>query len=232
MIKKVIFPNLANRDAWIASVARSTPDGSTVLDVGAGSAPYKTLFSHCKYIAQDAAQLDEKKLRDRKFASLDIISEASSIPLKSETVDVIVCTEVLEHVPEPLKVFKEFARLLRPGGKAFVTAPLGSGLHQEPFHFYGGYTPHFYKYASNLSGLSVEEIIPNGDSVMHLRQWILWNSIELVKGAKRKQFFCVIVALFHLPISFVYFVSTYLTSLCVNDNRFTVGYHVVIRKIV
>ena len=36
---------------------------------------------------------------------------------------------------------------------AFITAPLGSGLHQLPFHFYGGYTPEWYRRFTKEAGL-------------------------------------------------------------------------------
>jgi len=51
---------------------------------------------------------------------------------------------------------------LKPGGRLFLTAPLGSGLHQLPYHFYGGFTPEWYKYFLPKFGLQVIEITPNG----------------------------------------------------------------------
>jgi hypothetical protein len=54
------------------------------------------------------------------------------------------------------------ARLVKPGGRLFLTAPLGSGLHQLPFHFYGGYTPEWYRHFAANFALQVVEITPNG----------------------------------------------------------------------
>lgn len=65
--------------------------------------------------------------------------------MEDASFDVVLCTEVLEHEPEPIRAVHEFARIVRPGGKLLLTAPLGSGLHQDPFHFYGGYTPYWYR---------------------------------------------------------------------------------------
>ena len=42
-----------------------------------------------------------------------------------------------------------------------ITAPLGSELHQEPFHYYGGYTPHWYCRFLPEAGVDVESIVPN-----------------------------------------------------------------------
>ena len=44
---------------------------------------------------------------------LDIVSDIVDIPLEDESIDAILCVEVLEHVENPLLVFKEFSRLLK-----------------------------------------------------------------------------------------------------------------------
>src|SRR5258708_19124467 len=72
---------------------------------------------------------------------MDVVSEAHAIPVCDASFDAIVCTEVLEHVPEPIAVVREFGRIVAPGGRLILTAPLGSGIHQEPYHFYGGVNP-------------------------------------------------------------------------------------------
>jgi SAM-dependent methyltransferase len=146
------------RDKWIASHAGKVPPGSRVLDVGAGDAPYRSLFSHCSYETHDFCQLPGCV---GKYGQVDYVSDITSIPISSESVDLIVCTEVLEHVPEPIRAVQEMARILRLGGNMLLTAPLGSFLHQEPFHFYGGYTPHWYKRFLPESGLAILEIEPN-----------------------------------------------------------------------
>jgi len=137
--------NLRNRDRWIVEQAAKVPAGSRVLDVGAGSAPYRALFAHCDYKTQDFAQLKDEQLRHGGYAPIDVVSEANAIPVADAGFDVIVCTEVLEHVPEPIAVVREFGRIVAPGGCLILTAPLGSGIHQEPYHFYGGYTPYWYQ---------------------------------------------------------------------------------------
>jgi hypothetical protein len=53
-------------------------------------------------------------------------------------------------------------RILKPGGRLLLSAPLGSGLHQLPFHFYGGYTPEWYRYVAARFGAEINEITPNG----------------------------------------------------------------------
>ena len=76
----------------------------------------------------------------------------------------------LEHVPEPIRVVGEIARILKPGGKLLLTAPLGSGIHQAPYHYYGGYTPFWYQRFLKEAGFGRVTIEPNGGFFKHYGQ--------------------------------------------------------------
>ena len=151
--------NRHNRDEWVARQAALIPKGSRVLDVGAGIGRYRSFFAHCDYKAQDFAQ---ELGTIGKYTPLDIVSDITAIPVPDESFDVILCTEVLEHVPEPIRAIREFSRILGPGKKLLLSAPLGSFLHQEPYHFYGGYTPHWYRKILTEAGFTVQSIESNG----------------------------------------------------------------------
>jgi SAM-dependent methyltransferase len=150
--------NNHNRDQWVAAQAARTQSGLKVLDVGAGIGPYRRLFAHCEYYAHDFGQEPETL---GKYTPLDYQSDVTDIPVPDESFDVVLCTEVLEHVPEPIKAIHELARILRPGGRLLLTAPLGSLLHQEPYHFYGGYTPYWYRKFLPEAGLEIESLEAN-----------------------------------------------------------------------
>jgi SAM-dependent methyltransferase len=162
--------NLRNRDRWIAEQAARVPAGSKVLDVGAGSAPYRALFAHCDYKTQDFSQLRDDQLRYGGYAPIDVVSDANAIPVPDASFDVIICTEVLEHVPEPIAVVREFGRIVAPGGCLILTAPLGSGIHQEPYHFYGGYTPYWYQRFLQEAGFDSVAITANAGTLRHVAQ--------------------------------------------------------------
>lgn len=163
------------RDQWVAEIARQLPAGTRILDVGAGPCRYRNLFSHCHYEAQDFAQYEgtaEGVNADPNwgYGELDYISDITAIPVPDGSFDAILCTEVLEHVPEPIRAIQEMARILKPGGRLFLTAPLGSGIHQAPYHFYGGYTPYFYQTMLPRFGIEVAELKPNGGFFKHYLQ--------------------------------------------------------------
>jgi ubiquinone/menaquinone biosynthesis C-methylase UbiE len=223
--------NLSNRDKWIAEQAARVPAGSKVLDVGAGSAPYRALFAHGDYKTQDFSQLKDDQLRHGGYAQIDIVSAASAIPVPDASFDVILCTEVLEHVPEPIAVIKEFARIVTPGGRVIMTAPLGSGIHQEPYHFYGGYTPYWYKKFLREAGFDSIVVMANAGTLRHVAQ----ETIRFVRMTRPFGFSAPwYVQLLWLPFWLILApilglavpVAAKLLDRFDREQRFTVGYHV------
>jgi SAM-dependent methyltransferase len=157
-IDRIYHFNSYNRKQWVASQAMHISAGSRVLDVGAGIGPYRPFFAHCGYYTHD---FGNEPGTQGKYTSLDYISDIIKIPVEDSSFDVVLCTEVLEHVPEPILAVKEMARILRSGGRLLLAAPLGSFLHQEPYHFYGGFTPHWYHKFLPQAGFDLVSIESN-----------------------------------------------------------------------
>lgn len=163
--------NQLERDRWIEAKAQSLKSGSKVLDVGAGTTPYRHLFKHCHYTSQDFKLYDGLKLGGTiEYGSIDIVSDITAIPVEDSSFDCVICTEVLEHVLDPMRAINEMTRLLKSGGRILLTAPLGSGLHQLPYHYYGGFTPEWYQSVLKMNGIEILEISPNGGFFKHLAQ--------------------------------------------------------------
>ena len=162
------------RDEWVAKKAALVPSGSKVLDAGAGQCRYRPLFAHTVYKAQDFAQYQGSRdgpLRETwDYAPLDYVCDITAIPVDTGSFDVVLCTEVLEHVPDPISALREICRVVCEGGSLILSAPLGSGVHQEPFHFYGGFSPYFYEKFLNEFGFDVVEIKPIGGLLRHVAQ--------------------------------------------------------------
>lgn len=60
----------------------------------------------------------------------DIVADVTvEIPLPAESVDTVICTEVLEHVRDPLAAIAEMARVLRPGGYMILASPFVHPVH-------------------------------------------------------------------------------------------------------
>src|SRR3984893_9643048 len=80
------------------------------------------------------------------------------LPFESGSFDTVLLTDVLEHIPEPLHLMREIARILRPGGKLILSVPFLYWLHEIP-HDYYRYTEFALRRFCQLSGLCVIDIV-------------------------------------------------------------------------
>ena len=117
--------------AFVREVANGLSPGTVILDVGAGSAPYRELFAHCEYITADWTRSPHEQ-----SSEVDVLANAQALPLKNDTADAVLLTQVLEHVVDPAAVLLEMSRVLRPGGRLFLTVPFVWEVHEAPFDFW------------------------------------------------------------------------------------------------
>lgn len=163
-----------DRDKWVQGRLEAIPSGVRVLDAGAGQCRYKSFLEHTNYYAQDFAQYqgssDGILQESWQYGKLDYVCDITEIPVESGFFDVVLCTEVLEHVPRPVDALKELVRILKPGGKIILTVPLGSGVHQEPYHYYGGFSKYFFGYFAEQFNLELVECRELGGLLKHTAQ--------------------------------------------------------------
>lgn len=179
--------NLHNRNAWIAEQLQSL--SGRILDAGAGELQWKSHCSHMDYVSQDFAQYkgggDGKGLQCKTWdtSKIDIVCDIIDIPEPDESFDVILCSEVLDHVPSPIAAVLELNRLLKPGGTMLLTESFCGLTNQAPYFYYTGLSPYWYKFW--LQGYDVQ-IQYNGNYYEWMAQEVhrlySWGKIgEIVK---------------------------------------------------
>jgi SAM-dependent methyltransferase len=83
------------------------------------------------------------------------------LDLPGEAFDTILLSSVLEHIREPDRLWREMARVLRPGGKVLLSTPFIYPIHEAP-HDYYRHTSHRLELDARRAGLQVIELVSSG----------------------------------------------------------------------
>ena len=103
---------------------RSHAGTKRTLDIGAQAGPYGAYFPN--RVALD--------LHPRP--GIQIVADAQALGLASGAFDVVLCTEVLEHLPEPRQAINEMYRVLKPGGTLLLTTRFLFPIHDAPQDYF------------------------------------------------------------------------------------------------
>jgi len=207
------------RDALSKAVRNQT--GELILDVGCGLQPYRGLFSgYRRYVGIDS-EISRKP---------DICASAESIPFETATVDAVLCTELLEHLCEPKTVLQEIARVLKPGGLLFLTAPMSWNLHYEP-HDYYRYTKYGLAYLADQAGFIVESTTRVGGLFSFIGSRLidaLHSKLRRLPLVNRLRFCGFIASIFLLPLTLFFYILAW--PLDKIDDTDAIGWLIVARR--
>jgi len=167
--------NEPSRDAFVEKSLRDLRGNwinvaPHILDVGAGLSPYRKLCQQLGYVylSHDFEQYvpnpKEHGLQNDSwnYSSHDFVCDILEIQ-SMVSFDIILCTEVLEHVPNPVDAFRKLTQLVAPDGFIIVTVPLLSLMHQAPYWFSSGLSPFWFRYWGDQLGLEIISLEVSGD---------------------------------------------------------------------
>lgn len=120
------------------------------LDIGAQNGPYAAFFPN--RIALDV----------RQGRGVQVLGDAQALGLADQSFDVVLCTEVLEHLPEPQRAIDEMHRVLTPGGTLLLTTRFLFPIHDAP-HDYFRFTKYGLRHL--LRRFEILELEEEADSV-------------------------------------------------------------------
>lgn len=99
----------------------------TALNIGAGKTTFREYFPN--QVTTDVEQ--------RPGMQIDIVADAHDLsPIPDASYDLVLFTEVLEHLHSPQKAIDEIERILRPGGLVLLTTRFIFPLHSSPIDYF------------------------------------------------------------------------------------------------
>lgn len=117
---------------WYADVLPKYANGR-LLDVGAGQMPFYEMYA--KYVDEVYATDWPGSLHGSRFIDFACNLE-EGLPVSSDSIDTVLASDVLEHLYHPMYALREFFRILRPGGVAFINTPFLYWVHEAPNDYY------------------------------------------------------------------------------------------------
>jgi len=102
--------------------------GLRVLDVGCGDRPYETLLA-------GAAEIVGFDVPGNLHA--DLHGSIEALPVEDASFDVVLCLQVLEHVPHPAAAVRELRRVVRQGGRLVLGVPVRNVATNSFFRLVG-----------------------------------------------------------------------------------------------
>ncbi|NLT68557.1 MAG: class I SAM-dependent methyltransferase, partial [Acidobacteria bacterium] len=130
--------------------------GSVVLDLGAGSGLVKQTDFRDKAKRVYGVDLDPR-VSTNPLIHEGVVADVGRIPFEDRIFDVVFSNNVLEHLEDPLRVFSEVSRVLKPGGVFLFKTP-------QKFHYVpliSKLTPHwFHEFINRLRGRAEMDTFP------------------------------------------------------------------------
>lgn len=137
------------------------PADATVVDIGTGTGANLRLLREmgfARIIGIDPSAEAAHWCAEKGLGAVQK-GDIRALPLSDRSADLVLATDVVEHVMEDDKALSEIRRILRPGGVALITVPAFPslwGLQDERSHHYRRYRMGHFVQLLTLTGLAVE----------------------------------------------------------------------------
>lgn len=124
-----------------------------LLDAGCGEKPYSLIYDS---LVDSSVGVDvEVCIHDQK--SVDIFANLDNLPFQDKEFDVVLCTNVMEHVANGKEAFKELSRVLKSDGVLILSIPFLYPMHEAPYDFYR-YTKYGIQHMLEENNISIQNI--------------------------------------------------------------------------
>lgn len=182
-LDRIAYPELT--DNWDNRLFRDAvveclPEAKDILDLGAGAGIVQELNVRGMGARVCGVDLDPRVLQN-PFLDDARVGGAEDIPYPDRSFDLVFCNNVLEHLPDPGRAFREVARVLRPGGLFLAKTP-------NRWHYVAllaQLTPHrVHEVVNEWRGRQREDTFPTlyrANSAAALRRWSAAAGLDVAR---------------------------------------------------
>ncbi len=143
MVEKSHWWFVAKRDYISNALDRYAVAGTSVLDIGCGTGAIMD-FVRSKNYTVEGVDMSENALQYCRKKNLTVHHGfAEKLPFQNSSFDVVIASDVLEHITDDAAAVQEVARVLKPGGIFIVTVP----AHQSLFSYHDHALHHVRRYS-------------------------------------------------------------------------------------
>lgn len=202
MLDPVFLTNIRLKTALEAAIKPLATKGVRCLDVGCGNRPYEYLFQAGHYVGVDV----ESSGRPLDMKQPDYFYDGVKLPLKDDSFDMVMSTQVIEHVPNPLDFLKEIARTCKPGGTVIISLPFVYQEHEVPYDYFR-FTQFGIEELLKNAGLKIESIKKDSSALeaiaILVNVYIMHNLVPNIRGIGRLYalFFCFPIQVIAIVLS-------------------------------
>ena len=223
LVLKYLFMNFYYQiEKFVMEVARKyDKEGRKVLDVVAGEGKHRDYFEKATYVASDIKQNSKK--------TIDLVADFIKAPekFKKGDYDYVLCIQVLEHFENPMKAFEYFNRVLKPGGRLFLTTNFIYQIHME-LNDYFRFTKYGLISLGKKNGFKVEKIKAQG-GIFSVLVYVL-VTLPLRLGLEKSWFFYHAYLVVFSPV----IILGNLVAVCLDrfdkEKKMTINYEVIYVK--
>ena len=174
------FVDLQAGSAWNDLAGELAAARGRLLDVGCGAQIYRELVpAGCRYTGIDTIDARSRFGYDMPDTHY---FEGDDWGVDDEAFDTALCTEVLEHIPDPASFVARIHRCLRPGGRLVMTVPFAARWHFIPFDYWR-YTPSGLQQLLGAAGFADIVVRARGNPVTVACYKVMSLIIGLLLGA-------------------------------------------------
>jgi len=197
-----------------------------ILDIGCGQSPYRFLLNseNTKYFGIDIVDAEKFDYFNEQIIPFDGLN----IPFENESMNHIICTEVLEHVEKYQELVNEIYRTMKTGATGIITVPFSARYHYIPWDYFR-YTPSSLK--TIFQNFSSVDISPRGTDISVIGNKLVVLFFRNLIPKNIFKFILLPLWILLLPVLAVYILIAHISLIFnLGSEIDPLGYTIIIKK--